>query len=83
MSVFGPGFWEWDEALSRQFTFRERNQFEIRFEAFNVTNSLRPGNPNLTVSTAANFGQITTDATPPSATSAPARVLQFAMKYRF
>jgi hypothetical protein len=83
MSIFGPSFWEWDEALSRQFTFHERHQFEVRFEAFNVTNSLRPGNPNLTLSAASSFGQITTDATPPSATSAPARVLQFAMKYRF
>jgi len=35
------------------------------------------------LSVASNFGQITTDATPPSATSAPARVLQFAMKYSF
>jgi hypothetical protein len=83
MSVFGPSFWEWDEALSREFSIREKQRFEIRFEAFNVTNSLRPGNPNLTLSAASSFGQITTDATPPSATSAPARVLQFALKYAF
>jgi len=83
MSIFGPAFWEWDEAISRQFRFLERHTFEVRFEAFNVTNSLRPGNPNATLSVASNFGQITTDATPPSATSAPARVLQFALKYSF
>jgi hypothetical protein len=29
------------------------------------------------------FGIITADATPPSATTAPARVLQLAMKYIF
>ncbi len=83
MSVFGPSFWEWDEALSRQFSIHDKQKFEIRVEAFNLTNSLRPGNPNLTLSTAANFGQITTDATPPAATTAPARVMQFAMKYTF
>jgi hypothetical protein len=82
-SLYGPAFWEWDEALSRQFRFLERQAIEIRVEAFNVTNSLRPGNPNTTLSSSSNFGQITTDATPPSATTAPARVLQFALKYSF
>ncbi len=83
MSIFGPAFWEWDEALSRQFRIREMQTIEIRVEAFNVTNSLRPGNPNLTLSAASSFGTITTDATPPSATTAPARVMQFALKYVF
>ena len=83
MSIFGPAFWEWDEALSRQFSIREKQRLEVRVEAFNVTNSLRPGNPNLTLSAASSFGTITTDATPPSATTAPARVLQFALKYAF
>jgi hypothetical protein len=89
-SLFGPAYWEWDAALARQFTFRERQKVEIRFEAFNVTNSVRPGflntastNPNLTLSAASQFGTITTDATPPSANTAPARVLQFALKYSF
>ena len=82
-SLYGPPFWEWDEALSRQFTFLERQRVEVRFEAFNVTNSLRPGNPNATMSASSLFGMITTDATAPSATTAPARVLQFALKYNF
>lgn len=82
-SLYGPAFWEWDEALSRQFTFLERQRIEIRFEGFNITNSLRPGTPNATMSASSLFGMITTDATPPSATTAPARVLQFALKYSF
>jgi len=48
-----------------------------------VINSFRPGNPNLTESAASTFGLITTDATPPGQATAPARVLQFAMKYVF
>ncbi len=82
-SILGPGFWEWDGALSREFSITERHKIEARFEGFNITNSFHPGNPNLATGSANTFGTITTDATPPSATTAPARVLQFAMKYRF
>jgi len=82
-SILGPGFWEWDAAISRQFPIHEAQKFEIRIEGFNITNSLRLGNPNLSSGTAATFGRITTDATPPSATSAPSRVMQFALKYIF
>ncbi len=88
-SVLGPGFWEWDGAISREFSIRERQKIEVRFEGFNITNSFHPGNPGLATGSANTFGVITTDAAPPpgvtggSSTNAPARVLQFAMKYRF
>jgi hypothetical protein len=80
--LVGPSFWQWDMALSRQFRIIENNALMIRFEAYNVTNSFRPGNPNLTQS-GGTFGTITADATPPGQATAPARVLQFAMKYVF
>jgi hypothetical protein len=82
-SILGPGFWEWDGAISREFAIREQQRIEIRFEGFNVTNSFHPGNPGLSTGSANSFGVITADATPPSATTAPARVLQFALKYVF
>jgi hypothetical protein len=82
-SILGPGFWEWDGALSREFAIREQQRIELRFEGFNVTNSFHPGNPGLSTGSANSFGVITADATPPSATTAPARVLQFALKYVF
>jgi len=47
---------------------------EARFEAYNVTNSLRPGNPDVNFS-ANTFGRITTALTP--------RIMQFALKYAF
>ena len=87
-SILGPGFWQWDQAISREFRIREGQTLVARFEMFNVTNSFRPGNPGLTVGTS-TFGAITTDATPPSGatngspSNAPYRVLQFAMKYVF
>jgi hypothetical protein len=88
-SVRGPGFWEWDMALSREVQNREGQKLEVRVEAFNVTNSLRLGNPGTTLNSGNTFGVITSDATAPagvsggSSTNVPARVMQFALKYVF
>ncbi len=73
-NIQGPGTWQFDMALSRAFLFRETQRVEIRAEAFNVTNSLRPGEPgtNLNVNT---FGRITSSRDP--------RIMQFALKYVF
>jgi hypothetical protein len=73
-NVQGPGTWQFDLALSRTFQFRETQRFEVRAEAFNVTNSLRPGNPGTTVGNS-SFGRITTSRDP--------RIMQFALKYVF
>jgi hypothetical protein len=95
-ALVGMGFWQWDQEISRTFQIHESQQLEARFEVFNVTNSFRPGNPVSTVGSA-TFGEILTDATPPlgvtnpgvgvgvpgSGNNAPARVLQFALKYVF
>ena len=75
-NVIGPQFWEWDEAVSRQFKVGEEKTVEFRAEAFNVTNSLRPGNPGTTFSSTNTFGVITSSAGGP-------RILQFALKYAF
>ncbi len=93
-NILGPGFWQWDVALSRAFRITEGTHVDLRIESFNVTNSLHPGNPNLTTGASSTFGAITTDAAPPigvtnpgglggSSTNAPARVMQFALKYVF
>jgi hypothetical protein len=73
-SIQGPGTWSFDAAVSRIFRFRESQRLEFRAEAYNVTNSFRPGNPNTTVSSN-TFGVIRTSADP--------RILQFALKYVF
>jgi len=74
-SLRGPGFWDWSQTVSRKFQVAERQELEIRLEAFNVTNSLRLGNPNVTLS-GGQFGRIT------SSNGGP-RVMQVALKYVF
>jgi hypothetical protein len=73
-NIEGPGSWQLDVALSRTFQFRESQTFEVRAEAFNVTNSLRKGNPGTNFNSN-TFGQINS--------SSDARIMQFALKYAF
>jgi len=74
-------------ALSRIFNVRESQRFEVRAEAFNVTNSFIPASVSGTLTTGAitvgnslalnnnTFGQIRTAQSP--------RIMQFALKYVF
>jgi hypothetical protein len=75
-ALTGPGYWEWNEAVSRQFRIGEDQRLEFRAEAFNVTNSLRRGNPGTSQGSANTFGRILSSAGGP-------RILQFAVKYVF
>jgi len=93
-NIRGPGFWEWDEAVSREFQVAEGKRVEFRAEAFNVTNSFRPGNPATTLGAPNTFGKILCSAlynntngnsgcsTTPGTAGGP-RILQFAVKYIF
>ena len=71
-----PGFVQTDASLFKTFRITEGTKIEFRTEAFNVTNSLRRGNPGTTFSNANTFGVINTSAGGP-------RILQFALKYIF
>jgi len=63
-----------DLSLLKKFSFGERRFFEMRFEAFNVTNRVGFGAPNLTPSNAL-FGQITTQANTPRRLQVGARLV--------
>ena len=54
----GPGRWNFDSALSKNFPLAERFKLEFRMEANNLTNSIMWGNPNTRV-TSSLFGRIT------------------------
>jgi hypothetical protein len=57
----GPGFWQLDGALFKRFALGGPRYGEFRVDAYNVTNSVRWGNPNtgFSTSTGNTFGQIT------------------------
>ncbi|MDP8990890.1 MAG: carboxypeptidase regulatory-like domain-containing protein [Acidobacteriota bacterium] len=98
-SMRGPMFWEWDQAVTREFRITENQRVEIRAEAFNVTNSVRfylspfaGATPaNLALGSGANtFGTITAAANTTGSSVVASqlsgnggRVLQFALKYVF
>jgi hypothetical protein len=73
-SLEGPGAFDIDAALSRNFQIREKQEFEVRFEAFNATNRTQFSNPTTTL-TSAQFGDILAAANP--------RILQAAAKFSF
>jgi hypothetical protein len=73
-AIRGPGTWQFDVALSRNFKVRETQRVEFRAEAFNLTNSFRMDTLDSN-STSSTFGQIIAARDP--------RIMQFALKYVF
>ena len=84
--ILGPGNFNWDISIVKNFRISERQQVVFRTEFFNAFNHPQFANPgatatsgacaNCAVSTPSTFGQIT-------ATSVNPRVMQFALKYIF
>jgi len=70
----GPGLFNIDFNLSKNFVLRERHTLQFRAEIFNALN-----HPNFSfagTNLSAGFGQITS-------TSTEARIIQFALMYKF
>jgi hypothetical protein len=91
----GPGVFQLNLALSRDFRITESKKFQLRAEAFNLPNHLNPFTPGISpISTtlfggqqnlnAANFGQITNDISGNNGLlPGDYRVVQLAMKFVF
>jgi hypothetical protein len=69
-----PGSIQWDMAISRIFTMRERYQTEIRGDFFNIMNHANWNAPSAAVNSA-TFGQITGFGGP--------RLIQLALKFKW
>ncbi len=54
----GPGFWQLDSTISKDFRITEKHKLELRLEMFNTTNHFIPSNP-VTGVTSSQFGQST------------------------
>ncbi len=68
--LYGPGLWDLDFALDKNFRFGERFTFQLRGEAFNVFNHPSFGQPGATFGSS-TFGNITS-----LAGANPTRVIQ-------
>ena len=90
----GPGVFQLDMALSRNFKFKEGQTIQLPAEAFNLPNHLNPFAPGVVPNggqtgafvnvTAPNFGQITNDISGTNGlTASDYRVIQLAMKLIF
>jgi hypothetical protein len=69
--------WNIDVALSRAFRFGGDRQIQLRAEAFNLLNTVTPGDPQSTLGSS-DFGKVTALA----GGTAP-RVIQLGAKYQF
>src|SRR5260370_41860292 len=56
LNIAGPGNFQEDISLSREFRLWEREMLEIRGEAFNLANHPRFNNPAATLNTSSTFG---------------------------
>ena len=74
----GPGFWQLDGALFKRFAVGGSRYGEFRIDAYNVTNSVRWGNPGtgFSTSTGNTFGQIT-------GTTGGQRSIRFGARFAF
>ncbi|PWU06790.1 MAG: hypothetical protein C5B51_11595 [Terriglobia bacterium] len=90
----GPGVFQLNLAVSRNFAVREHQTLQVRAEAFNLPNHLNPFTPGAgpigggfggtAMLNAPNFGQITNDISGTGGLSAgDYRVIQLAMKFIF
>lgn len=70
----GPGAFQLNTSLSKNFYLTEQKFFQFRWEAYNLTNRVNYNNPNSTF-TDGNFGRITV--------AQPARYMQVALKFIF
>jgi hypothetical protein len=72
--INGPMFWNWDASIIKRFRISESMNFQIRAEAFNVTNSTRFNAPTFNVNST-NFGKLTSAQGP--------RIIQLAGRFEF
>jgi hypothetical protein len=85
-AIYGPGFWNADFSVTKNFNLTERLLLQLRFEFFNIFNHPQFSLPGNSFGSA-SFGMVT--ATPDVAQGNPGlggggpRVLQFAARFQF
>ena len=75
-NITGPGIFNFDMSIIRNFRFTTSKSVQFRLEAFNVLNQPVWNDPNTSLANLAQFGTITS-------TRKPMRELQLGMKFVF
>jgi len=74
--IDGPGYWNVNAALLKNFNFTETTKLQFRFEAFNVFNNVNfQNNTQLASINSTSFGQITS--------AAASRIVQLGLRFEF
>ncbi|HTB13944.1 MAG TPA: carboxypeptidase-like regulatory domain-containing protein [Bryobacteraceae bacterium] len=75
-NIRGPGLFNIDSGLYKTFSmpYKESHKLQVRWESFNLTNSVRFTSASLTDNSSTTFGRFTNTLTSP-------RQMQFAMRY--
>jgi hypothetical protein len=73
--LFGPGYFNWDAAVFKQFRLADDIRLDFRAEVFNILNHPNFGLPASNISVPATVGRITS--------ASDARNVQFALKLIF
>jgi hypothetical protein len=71
----GPGTWNTDLAVQRQFRFSERRRLEFRASFYNLPNHANLNNPDTTQLNTTTFGKITSVSAP--------RVIELGLRFAF
>jgi Carboxypeptidase regulatory-like domain len=75
-NIFGPGNYNWDMSLRKNFPIRESMNISFQWDVFNVFNRVDYNNPSTTI-TSSSFGEIS------GVNSNSQREMQFGLKFAF
>ena len=81
--AFGPGMYQIDSSLHKQFALNERFSLDLRGEAFNLFDHPVYKNPSSTWTTASSFGHITGILNTGAVGTGTPRRFQFALRLQF
>ncbi len=74
-TMIGPGYWNTDASLLKNFPIRDLFNFALKAEFFNLPNRVNLGNPGATFKNTSTFGKIQSAGSP--------RVIQFSGRLTF
>ena len=81
--VRAPGLFQIDTALTKRVAIREQTGMEFGVEAFNILNHPQLGAPGVNISSASNFGRITSPINTSPVGAGTPRQIQFVARFFF